>query len=779
MMRRPARHTLRRDQHTALNASITAVADGGRATVVMPCGCGKGLVAARTAEHLAHSGRVRRTVVLVPTLDLLVQSAKVWMQQNDHHGELLAVCSPRADLDALGIPYTTEPDRLAALLNSWDHYTVFATYASLADGEKQQGALLQAHAARSLPTWDLVIADEAHRTAGSINKSWAAVHDDDKVPARRRLYYTATPRIWESDPAYAETLKPGESGLHVAVSMDDPDIFGEIVYRMELSEAIALGLVCDYRIVMLTVSHPGLQNQLRRTRNATAKDTAALISLSTGTLKTAARYPGPKNADGKHISKWITFHQRVKDSLAFTDTFLKTSQALKGDMTEGPNKDQEVPLVPDTLRADTVDMDHPDRIAILENLVSEQPLTTDGRPSLLTLVDNCRILGEGWDSTSVDVLFAAPRADVVGIVQALGRALRPRPGGSKATLLVPLYLAPDEDPQDLLNYRYYKPLYDILLALRAHDRRISDRLPTTQLGERKPTPARASAEGNDPADDTEDQVPVAELPEQAPTPPFGDHSGAPEIVSPDGTLFTARDIAQVIKLHVTRPSGVTGDWTLGAATAGEYYREHHHLAPVRPRPGQHGGDPRFLDLPAWLDAQRASRRAGDLKTWQIDFLDSIGMIWQPRRENRQLLLSYARECASEQGGLAVTTGYITPDGRALGRDLANLRRRANNPPQKQTDTPQDPETKSDDQQGFEQLLDDLFAIDPYWNPPWSLTWQRHYQQAKLRHDRGESLTQPGDTRTYRQWLRNPGDDLNIDQRELLQEIGQTPPTRSV
>ncbi|CUM44197.1 putative helicase [Streptomyces venezuelae] len=445
MMRRPTRHTLRRDQRTAVNASVTAVADGGRATVVMPCGCGKTLVAARTAEHLAHSRHVRRTVVMVPTLDLLVQTARVWQEQNENPGTLLAVCSPRADLDEIGIPQTTDPAELAALLEGLDHYTVFATYASLADGEDKQGGLLAAHQSGLILDWDLLIADEAHRTSGSVNKAWAAVHDDTKIPARRRLYYTATPRIWESDPAYAETLLPGTSGPHLAVSMDDPDVYGPVVYRKELSEAISEGLVCDYRIVMVVVEHPGLQHQLRRTRNATFQDTAALISLSTALLKTAARYPGTSG----QASKWISFHQRVKDAQAFTDTFLETAAALAGETTPGPATDtaEDVPLVPATVRADTVHMDHPDRVALLDNLVGPQPLTDDGRPSHLTLVANCRLLGEGWDSTSVDVAFAAPRTDVVGIVQALGRALRPRPDGSKATLLVPIYLAPARTPR--------------------------------------------------------------------------------------------------------------------------------------------------------------------------------------------------------------------------------------------------------------------------------------------------------------------------------------------
>ncbi|MGW9448575.1 hypothetical protein [Streptomyces sp. NPDC055632] len=172
--------------------------------------------------------------------------------------------------------------------------------------------------------------------------------------------------------------------------MDDPDVYGPVVYRKELSEAIFEGLVCDYRIVMVVVEHLGLQHQLRRTRNATFQDTAALISLSTALLKPAARYPGTTGA-----GKWISFHQRVKDVQAFTDTFLETAAALTGETIPGPTAGtgqdaEEVPLVPAMVRADTVHMDHPDRVALLDNLTGPQPLTGDGRPSHLTLVANCR-----------------------------------------------------------------------------------------------------------------------------------------------------------------------------------------------------------------------------------------------------------------------------------------------------------------------------------------------------------------------------------------------------
>ncbi|MEU3465262.1 DEAD/DEAH box helicase family protein [Streptomyces sp. NPDC006733] len=775
----PARHQLRRHQRTARDAGYSAVRDGGRATLVSPCGTGKTLIACRIAEDLTRTRHATRVLVLVPTLDLLVQSARVWREQNQHHGTLLAVCSPRPDLDALGIPRTTDPGELAARLNDQDAYTVFATYASLrgADqpatnaeetdedtrrkedpGEQGTGALIAAHATGSLPPWDLIISDEAHRTSGSASKAWGAVHDDAQVPARRRLYFTATPRIWETDPAYAEGLHPTRGGPVLAASMDDEDLFGPTVYRMELSQAIAEGLVCDYRIVLVTVDHPGLQTHLRRTRSATAQDTIALTSLATALFKTAARYG---------TGKWVTFHHRIDDADALT----RALHTAAGDLdttttTDGPTGT--VPLIPPTFRADTVYMNHPQRVEILTNLASPAPRTDDDLPSFLTIVCNCRLLIEGWDSTSVDLCFAAPRRDVTGIVQALGRALRPRPDGSKATLLVPIYLAPGENPQDLLNHRTYQPLYDVLLALRAHDRRISDRLPTTHLGEKAPAPhpdtTPPSTAPQDPA--AEQQVqPTTDRPHQAAAPSFDPAAPAPEIVTPDGVPLTATEIADVITLHVTRPPGVTADWMRGASAAADYANTHGHLAPTRTTPST---APHLVDLPTWLDLQRTARRAGELAPWQIHYLDAYGMVWEPRQTNREQLLSYAEDYARAHGGLAVASTYQAPDGRKLGRELTNLRQRAKK--QALTGATDSDPAASDDQRGFTDLLDALYQIDPWWNPPWPLPWQRHYQQALQRHRSGQPLARPGDTRTYRQWLTDPGTGLTVDQQDLLRAI---------
>lgn len=758
----PQRKTLRRHQRTAVNAAVHTLRNGGRCTIVAPCGTGKTVMAARICEELAETRRTRRRLVLMPTLDLLAQTVAAFQADSHHMGTVIAVCSPYEPLERLGVPQTTSATGLAALLDGLDHYTVFATYASLVDSDTAKGAVITAHTNSLITPWDLIVCDEAHRTAGHLGKAWAAVHHDDKVPATRRVYLTATPRIWTTDPKYAETLTPGEGGPYLAASMDDEDLYGPCVFSMQLSTAIAENLARDYRIVLVAINHPTLQRTLRRSRNATHKDTLALISLATATLKTCASH---------RIRRMITFHKAVFDAQKFIETLEETAYALDGETTHTHDDNTLVALRPGNMWARAVHQASKDRVEVMDNIRAEQPLQ-DGEPADLAVLANARLLGEGTDIATVDALcFASPKASVTDIVQALGRALRLHPYSThKATLLVPIYLAPGEDPTDLHNTSAYQPLYDILLALRAHDLRIADRLPTTGLTR--------------PHDKGEDQAQTAAGADQADTAPFGDDSESeseseisalldteatpaftgldsadepPEIVGTDGLRLTPRDLARVMDLHVMTPPGATDGWTQSALEAMRFYDEHGHLAPTRAQGIARPTAPHRVDLYTWLSNQRTARRNGELMDWQIHLLDAHGMVWEPRVEAREALITYAEECARLTGGLVVTSGYQAADGHPVGRDLANLRVRAAagkaNP----------------------DLVVELNRIDPWWNPPWDYAWQRYYQQAAHRHLLGQSLTQPGDGRAYRQWLRNPGTDLEIDQRELLARIGLAAP----
>ncbi|MFE0631571.1 DEAD/DEAH box helicase family protein, partial [Streptomyces sp. NPDC058864] len=491
---------LRPHQKEAVAATAAVLRDQPRAAVIAACGTGKTLIAARTTHRVAARGRV---LVLVPTLDLLSQTARVWRAAGRSKGPVVAVCSARQALDHEPVgaetPMTTSASDLTAWTTTAGPVTVYATYASLP-------AVVAAHRDHHLPAWDLVVVDEAHRTAGRLGKAWAAIHHDDQVPAARRLYLTATPRIWDRED---DTDEP-------VASMDDETVFGPVAYRLTLSDAIDLGLLADYQILVPVIDNTDLRDWLATGPNAGADG-----------LRLAGRQVAVLRAIADHrLRRVLTFHHRIADARAFATSLTDTAATLPTAMR------------PQGLWTDWISGDHPPqarRRMLLE--FAQHPADT---PAVLA---NARVLGEGIDVPAIDaVAFADPKNSPIDTVQAVGRALRQTPGaGKKATLIVPVYLTPDEDPDDLLNNDAYTPLWRTLQALRAHDNRLEARLadPRTQ---------RPSLTA--PTDD-----PDAWLHFEPPT--RGD------------------DIALALSLRVLAPK--SAEWRRGLTAARRYHRTHHHL----------------------------------------------------------------------------------------------------------------------------------------------------------------------------------------------------------
>ncbi|WP_445330608.1 DEAD/DEAH box helicase family protein [Streptomyces sp. GSL17-111] len=268
---------LRPHQKEAVAAVVRGLSDvaGGdvRGTVVMATGTGKTITAAVAAHRLVPRGRCG---VLVPTLDLLAQTAEAWRRAG-HRGRMIAVCSLGDDplLEALGVRCTTDPGLLARWVAGAGSVVVLATYASLVpqsarqdgagNGEEGVGGPQESARARrgvleravrgegftgpSLPAFDLLVVDEAHRTSGDLGKSWAAALDQGRVPAVRRLFMTATPRLWETPP-----VSGGEGRL--VASMDDQRLYGPVLFELELMEAVERGLLARWEIDVLEITDP-------------------------------------------------------------------------------------------------------------------------------------------------------------------------------------------------------------------------------------------------------------------------------------------------------------------------------------------------------------------------------------------------------------------------------------------------------------------------------------------------------------------------------------------
>lgn len=622
---------LRPHQKDAVAAATRTLGQHPRASVIAACGTGKTLIAARTTARIAPRGRV---LVLLPTLDLLSQTIRSWSLAG-RKGTAIAVCSQRQALDhePLGadVPLTTDPAELASLVGqaSPGPVTGYATYASLP-------AVIAAHRDHHLPSWDLVVVDEAHRTAGRLGKAWAAVHHDDQVPAARRLYLTATPRIWDPDDA------PDGDGAEAVASMDDETLFGPVAYHLNLSDAIDLGLLADYQILVPVVTDTDLRDWL-----------ATGAGAGVDGLHLAGRQVAALRAIHDHqLRRILTFHHRVADARAFATTLADTAAALPAH------------LRPQGLWADWVSGSHPPQIR--RRLLLE--FTSHTSPDTPAVLSNARVLGEGIDVPDIDaVVFVDPKNSPVDTVQAVGRALRQHPGaGKKATLVVPVYLTPDEDPDDLLGADAYTPLWRTIQALRSHDDRLDARLSDPRT--HRPTM---------PPED-----PEAWLRFDRPT--------------------QADEIALALSLRVLAPK--SAEWRRGLAAARRYRHTHHHLDVP-----QTYEDPTSYPLGRWLTWQRHLHTKGTLDAVRVQALERLGIIWDPRQQAFDRALAHATAYAARHGHLAAPVDEIH-DGFPLGRWLATQRTRA--------------ETLT------EQRAAALTALDRWWNPPWPITWQRAYHAAR-------------------------------------------------
>ncbi|WP_067467871.1 DEAD/DEAH box helicase [Nocardia amamiensis] len=413
-----------------------------RATAVAACGTGKTIVGAECSRRLAPDGRV---LVLVPTLELLAQTAHAYAAHlGAAAGVIAAVCGDhkatelaaelRAEMDHLHAPVTTDPLEIARLAGRRGRITVFATYASLS-------VILAAHAEHQLPRWTMVVIDEAHRTAG-VKGRWAQVHDDRLLPARCRLYLTATPRI----------MTVGGADI---VSMDDPAVFGPQVFHLPFAAAIDTGLLADYRVAVVTVTDAEVAKLTAPHRVVTIDGravSARMLAMQIALAKAIRDY---------RLRRVITYHGRVASATRFAAGLRTAIELLPG---------ADRPARPVQARWVSGDMAPRHRRYALAELRDPGESTV--------VIANARVLAEGVDVPALDaVMFADPRDSATDVVQAVGRALRRgHDTGKTATVIVPIFLTEGENPEAALDGSEFDTVWRVVRALRAHDERIADYL---------------------------------------------------------------------------------------------------------------------------------------------------------------------------------------------------------------------------------------------------------------------------------------------------------------
>jgi superfamily II DNA or RNA helicase len=442
----------REHQREAIRDVVKGFTKSDRGQLIMACGTGKTLASLFIKEKLAAD----RTLVLVPSLSLLKQTMQMWTVNRRVPFEALPVCSDQtvglsgedaavAHTSELGVPVTTDPHDISAFLRRRSGpRVVFSTYQS-------SPQIAAAFALGRVPAFDLVIADEAHRVAGIESSDFATVLDETAVKARRRLFMTATPRYFTG-----RVLKAAqEADLEVA-SMDDPSKFGTVFHRLPFGEAIKRELLSDYQVVVVGVDNDTYRKWAEKgtllTRDGKKITDAQTLAGQIGLAKAIQKYD---------LHRTISFHSRVSRAREFAGEMPEViawmparqrpegalwSSYASGEMTAGERH---------------VRLQHLSRL-------------DDGQRGLLA---NARCLSEGVDVPTLDgVAFIDPRSSEVDIVQAVGRAIRKSEDKTVGTIVIPVFIDTDTDPETALEESAFRPVWDVIKALRAHDEELGEQL---------------------------------------------------------------------------------------------------------------------------------------------------------------------------------------------------------------------------------------------------------------------------------------------------------------
>ncbi|MFD6879997.1 MULTISPECIES: Helicase associated domain protein [unclassified Streptomyces] len=672
---------------------------GLRTQVIMATGSGKTRVAVRSAEEL-HAGRV---LVLVPSLDLLAQTEAAW-REGGRRGPMIGVSSLRGE--DVSFPNTTDPVELVEWTRGLEKVTVYATYASLG-----LGTLERAHA-RGLAAWDLIIVDEAHRVSGRIGKPWAVVHDNTRIPSLRRLYMTATPRMWQ----LGDEDEAGSPGELVASMDDDPDgPFGSRCFTLSLSEAIDRGICAPYQVVCVDITDTALQAaQLLGAESRTAEIRGArLAALQTALVKASAE---------EGFRRTLVFHHVVKEAEAFAVGLpYKAAQLRVADLE----------LYPKTIWADWLCGEHTPlhRRRVLAEFA--EGIAADGTVVEKGYLGSVKVLGEGVDTKNCDsVYWADVRGSMPDLVQAVGRALRMQPGeGKVASLVVPILLGPGETADNMLTSRAYGGLARLLEALRAHDARIVETLAEQQAPSRyKPAGKDSSAKsGNGTGSDSE---PV---------------SGPAKALLKFSSPRDPAALAAFINLRVLNPEHQ--HWRRGVEAAVIYARAHGDLkvpftfrVPAAEEAQASGWPASLAEFPLgqWTADARRFYARGEMSKDRVAQLEKLGMVWSHFDVAWEEGLAAARGWAAQHGHLLAPLDAAY-QGAAVGIWLKNARvaaRKAKEIEERRAEgLPVESSAGAMTQKRREQLED----IDASWCPTWPVTWQRSFHLVRQHLDTGQAL----------------------------------------
>ena len=460
--------SLREHQKEAFDDVINGFSESDRGKLIMACGTGKTFTALQIAEKIAGVGG--SVLYLVPSIGLFSQAMREWAEQQSIPHRYIGICSDTkagkmsedASILELEIPVTTDHTAISEALQKNDEANmkvVFCTYHSLPIVEAAQDT--------GAPPFDIVLCDEAHRTTGIEDRDdktspFVLVHDKGRIRAKKRLYMTATSRL------YTEGAKAKAARHDIEVfSMDDPETYGEEFHRLPFSRAVEQDLLSDYKVVVLAMSEQSTDAALQTYRTSGGSEININDATKIVGCWRALQNPERKSANDPEIKS-------LTRAIAFTNT-IAASKSLVNHW-EGVIESAIERMPEDHRPSDfNCETEHVDgKTNALQRKARIEWLKGDAN-DVCRILSNARCLSEGIDVPALDaVLFMSPRNSHVDIVQAVGRVMRKAPGKTYGYIVLPVAIPAGTDPTDALNdNQRFASVWNVLRALRSHDDRLN------------------------------------------------------------------------------------------------------------------------------------------------------------------------------------------------------------------------------------------------------------------------------------------------------------------
>ena len=595
--KRKERPVPRPHQIEAIDAVENGFNENDRGQLIMACGTGKTFTTLWIKERIS----AETALVLVPSLSLLSQTLREWTFACKDPFEVLCVCSDHSVGKRLSddriiqsskdvpFPVTSNVQEIENFLRNNGHKVIFSTYQSSPLIAKSQSAL-------GVPMIDLVICDEAHRCTGKVESGFSTALDDQSIRAKKRLFTTATPRI------YSTSVKriASEKGVDVA-SMDDEAVFGKPFYTLTFGEAINRNLLTDFQVIIIGVNDLMISEWIERrelvqTASGYIIDASSLAS-QIGLIKAIKDYD---------LKRVISFHSRVKNAETFASEIRSSIDFIS------EKKPTSSSIWTDFVSGQMTSYLRRTKLEQLKELINYDR----------GLLSNAKCLSEGVDIPSLDgVAFIDPRKSKVDIIQAVGRAIRLSNEKKLGTVVLPVFIKSDENGEASIQASNFKHIWDVLISLKAHDDVFSWQLDhlRTDLGRKK------SLSGTD--------------------------SKLPKIIF-DLPTSIDQSFHDSLKTHLVEKT--TSSWNFWFGLLNAYIEREGHSRVH----GQHKTED-GLNLGVWVQTQRNSYKIKNLSQDQVMKLEKLPKwSWDLLEDEWEELFSHLLQFVEREGHAKVLDSHI-------------------------------------------------------------------------------------------------------------------------